>query len=51
MIGALVWGGRKLGAEISECTDERAERRVMVRIVEAGGRCDLVADGHIGALA
>ena len=47
MIVALVWGGRKTGTEITGCTRDRAERQVMDRIVETGGRCCLVADSRI----
>ena len=48
MIGALVWGGRKTDAENTGCTHDRAERQVMDRIVETGGRYRLVADSRIG---
>ena len=46
MIGTLVWGGRKTGAEITGRTDDRAGRQVKDRIVETGGRCSLVADSR-----
>ena len=46
MIGTLVRGGRKTGAGITGCTRDRAERQVMDRIVETGGRCCLVADSR-----
>ena len=45
-IGTLVWGGRKTGAGIAGGTHDRAERQVMDRIVETGGR--LVTDSRIG---
>ncbi len=48
MISTLIWGGRKTGATITGCTHDRAERQVMDRIVETGGRHCLVADSRIG---
>ena len=48
MISTLAWGSRKTGATITGCTHDRAERQVMDRIVETGGRCCLVADSRIG---
>ena len=46
MIGTLVWGGRKTGAGNAGCTHDRAERQVVDRIAETGGRCCLVADSR-----
>ena len=48
MIGTPVRGGRKTGAKITGCTHGRAERLVMDRAVETGGRCCLFADSRIG---
>jgi len=48
MIRALVWGGHKTGATITGCAQDRADRQVMYRIVETGGRCCLPVDSRIG---